>query len=1006
MIHFNTTRGPITMPNRDPEHATISGFINYLIQQAHLSDQSEDISLFFEDRKIETDQQLQESILNGFAGCIHDPIQVIFNNNINATNTQSKCIEKAPDLLDFFQFHENQNPHAIASTYGKTSLTNSELDQRANQMAQFLRKNYKTGPNIPIAIMGSNKLERLICMLAILKTGSAFVPFEPDIPKERLTYTLNNCKAQVIIVCDENSKECVGISKKISVLSLNEKREKILAESTDSFSIPKTKPNDLAYILYTSGSTANHPKGVMQTRAGLAGQIRNYTENLNLTCKDRFLQLAPFSHDQAIVDIFGALLNGAQLHLYDMDVEHFNVNSLQAFIMAKEISIFSSIPSVFAMLFENVKEGITFPSLRIVTLGGETVKKSHVQLYQKIAPSTCLFVNGYGATEFSWISYFIIKKDDPLDQMDQIPLGILSTGTLAMLDTSQSDDPRVGELCVASPHMSIGYWQNVNATKKAFVTHKGVIYYRTGDLAFKDESNVYHFKGRLCWHEKINGKRVNLKDVEDSMLKTFPFAECVVVSYGEDNKKLYAFYTVKKEAIFTLSEIEIRKVLKEFLKSHEIPFKFYALDEFPILQNAKVNRQALKRKIEAEIKEKQEQFVYSPQLTIVDQLFCDFLQLSPPLNEEFNFIEMGANSRDVIQFLNKLNGHLEKRRPVIQVEVNEFYADPTKKGLEDLIVSKYQQVKEDAEVAMEQWSNKLFEINRTKNELTKYQLREIFNYDYYFVQSSVYRDVENKTVDFNFAGLKVIANHYNEKHGIKIMPCESYYEFFYHVKEFIKSAQAGQIALTLPRKDKKDDHPTSCIFQITEGGKRYLFIADSVGYADFGLSYPLSICENLDGLDMHFLVDPYRRQKDDWSCMIETMEYLKNGLRLDMSKEILIIPRYQVSLEVQKRFPEPFQFFQSPIELLKHTQSLDFPQGLYYPIDQTAVLKTSSKKITLEEYRKKNIQPTRFVLHKSSKYSTSGPANNEIQEEQNNSLYKKTEKYIKIFDEHNSRTKK
>ena len=180
----------------------------------------------------------------------------------------------------------------------------------------------------------------------------------------------------------------------------------------------KSKPSDLAYILYTSGSTAATPKGVMQTRGGLQGQIENYKENLAISNKDHFLQLAPLTHDQAIVDTYGALLNGAELHLVDMDLEKLDPRSLQQIIKEKQITIFSSIPSVFSMIFEGVNDDTSFPNLRIVTLGGEAVKVDHVKLYQQISQPNCLFINGYGATEFSWISYHVIRKDDSLENMN------------------------------------------------------------------------------------------------------------------------------------------------------------------------------------------------------------------------------------------------------------------------------------------------------------------------------------------------------------------------------------------------------------------------------------------------------------------------------------------------------------------------------------------------------------------------------------------------------------
>lgn len=166
----------------------------------------------------------------------------------------------------------------------------------SNQLAHFLMERYSITPNMPIAIIGSNKLEMLICELAILKSGGAFVPFEPDIPRERLDYTLKNAKAKLIIACDNKSAEVVSnITPDCAVLDLIHNQTQISEQSMEPLKPSHAKDSDLAYILYTSGSTSATPKGVMQTRGGLLGQIKNYTENLKITHEDQFLQLASMS---------------------------------------------------------------------------------------------------------------------------------------------------------------------------------------------------------------------------------------------------------------------------------------------------------------------------------------------------------------------------------------------------------------------------------------------------------------------------------------------------------------------------------------------------------------------------------------------------------------------------------------------------------------------------------------------------------------------------------------
>jgi amino acid adenylation domain-containing protein len=873
-------------------------------------------------------------------------------------------------ILDIFRFQVERRSNCTAVTCGNRQLTYLELDQHSNQLARFLAQQGLVAPNQPVAIMGSNKLEMLICELAILKAGGVFVPFETDIPKERLAFTLKNAGAQLLIACDQESSAVASTAHSGKILCLPENQEALDQISFESFYSESATESDLAYILYTSGSTSATPKGVMQTRGGLLGQIENYTENLNITEQDHFLQLAPLTHDQAMVDIYGALLNGAAVHFVDMNLKTLNFQTLRDFIAQHQISIFSSIPSVFSLIFEDVENDTSFPHLRIVTLGGEAVKIDHVRLYQKVVQPHCLFINGYGATEFSWLSYFIIKKDTPLDQMHSIPLGHLASQTELFLDYTEGDLLLgIGELCVHCPFQSPGYWNNEEATNKAFFKKDGKVYYSTGDLVEMDGEGILHFKGRLSWHEKINGKRVNLKEVEDQMLSTFPFEECVVLAHGEENnKRLYAFYTVKKEELFLKDKKTMRSELRAHLKIHEIPFKFYALEAFPLLQNAKVNRQELKNFIDLKIQERaqkrSENSTYESRLDLVTKLYWEALDLEEEPDLFCNFWEFGPSSMDIMHFVNRLN-----RRFGFNLDIEKVYESGSLFDIYELV-----------EDTLKGTNTKINFFERV--EKPAYQEKPLFNYEHKPLQ---YVCEEHKMLQFNFAGMQLLAEHYSKKYGIYMRACASQSQFVDEFVTFMRKKEYGQIGLTWPQGDVRDGHPTACIFRIDENGLS-IYITDSVG------DYPMGLCKLLSGcpLPITYHADPYAQQKDKGSCMVWTILYLKDALRLDMSKVIKKISIEEIikkDPDVLEIYPDGFIFFQNPPELLKHAQSQDFPSGLFSEVDLNAPLKLSKRKRSLSQY---------FKDHRTETTYTSESAPN-LKITQNTSLYKKA-KFKHIID--------
>lgn len=579
-------------------------------------------------------------------------------------------------LQEYAMFALSQDCLALLEQYAKTtgdktalfyhdkSMTYLQLNQRVNQMAHMMQQQLEGKPHDAgthfIAVIGDNKLEMLIAELAILKIGAAFVPVDIAVPTERLAYMMTHARISMIINC------CEDILPATTQAALTELSAQQLQFKEIPFSgFPMTNPNiqideqAAAYLLFTSGSTGS-PKAVVQTRAGLKTQIHRYSRDLKIDAQDCLLQLSNYVHDQAILDLYAGLFNGATLALYDS--QNIHVKDLQQFISDKKVSIFSAIPSIFQLVFADFPQAKTLGHLRIVTTEGEETHLSHAELYQAVCPDHCLLINGYGATECSWIAFYTISKSTDLSQMTSIPLGNITEGLVYQLVPVEGDASLAQELWICGDGVSPGYWRNEVANQHAYVPQPGdKPFYKTGDRVAVTESELT-FKGRAQWHEKIRGQRVNLHEIQQTMMRLFELTDCVVLTTGSDQtKKIIAFFNTSD-----ISEDVMREKLAASLPSYMMPSDLLALDEFPRLASGKIDTSQLKQR------QQQTAFTASPSASdfpegadlstlpsYIKSLWAATLDM--PVSMETHFIRNGGDSLSATRLVNQVVKTFEQR---------------------------------------------------------------------------------------------------------------------------------------------------------------------------------------------------------------------------------------------------------------------------------------------------------------------------------------------------------
>jgi amino acid adenylation domain-containing protein len=354
-------------------------------------------------------------------------------------------------------------------------------------------------------------------------------------------------------------------------------------------------PETTAYILYTSGSTGQ-PKGVVQNHGNLLHHIRTYTNSLHISQDDRLTLLSSYSFDAAVMDIFGALLNGATVCLFNVREE--GLDRLAAWLVRQEITIYHSTPTVYRCLVSSLTGQEQFPRIRMVVLGGEDVCRRDVDLYRRYFSDHCLLVNGLGPTESTLALQHVMNAQSVIVG-NRVPVGFPVEDTEVSLLNGAGEEVAVyaiGEIQICSAHLATGYWQQPELTDAAFRPAAGDgkrRTYRTGDLGRRLPDGSIEFVGRKDGQVKIRGHRVELEEIETQILE-HDGVKAAVVAVSEESageRRLLA-YVVPGEG-HTLSASALHRALSERLPAYMLPSAFVWLASMPMLPNGKVDRRAL-----------------------------------------------------------------------------------------------------------------------------------------------------------------------------------------------------------------------------------------------------------------------------------------------------------------------------------------------------------------------------------------------------------------------------
>jgi amino acid adenylation domain-containing protein len=519
-------------------------------------------------------------------------------------------------LHQLLQKSAQQWPEQQAVCYKNDYLSYAQLDTQSNQLAILLQQSgVKRGDRVGIYLEKSPVY--LVAIFGILKAGAVYVPLDPGAPKQRIAFIINNSEMQAIISCAakvNGLNSCAGSD-------LNELQKIILADnaleltanlpqavgwnvvleaSVASLADSELIENDLAYILYTSGSTGV-PKGVMISHSASLTFVNWAYETFQVHSNDRVANHAPFHFDLSIFDVFTTIKAGATVVLVPSALSVFP-RSLADFIAKENISIWYSVPSVLMRLvLYGQLERHEYPRLRTVLFAGEVFPIKYLRQLMQLLPKPTYF-NLYGPTETNVCTYYEVPNDLP-ESMTALPIGKACANTeIVVLNEQQIvQHGEEGELCVRSPSVMTGYWKLPEKTAESLVpftfhTNIGVeSIYRTGDFVKQGTDGNYVYLGRRDNMIKSNGYRIELGEIEAALYGHSDVQEVAVITVPDDEigNRIKAFVVLAEGMVLQ------QKILQGFcadrLPSYMIPHMLEFVKSLPKTSTGKIDKTALKK---------------------------------------------------------------------------------------------------------------------------------------------------------------------------------------------------------------------------------------------------------------------------------------------------------------------------------------------------------------------------------------------------------------------------
>jgi len=506
-------------------------------------------------------------------------------NNTETLYQQPYCVHQ------LFEEQVARTPNAIAVKFQEERLTYRELNERANQLAHYLRR-LGVGPETRVGIYLERSVSMVVTLFGILKAGAAYVPFDTTYPEMRLRFMLEDARIPVLVTQPDLAGKLPDGTAKIIKPDVE---WDLISQESQANPALEISADNLCYVIYTSGSTGR-PKGVMISHRGLTNYLKWSTNAYRVSKGGGAPVHSAIGADLTITGLFAPLLVGRSITLVP---EGYGVQALSEVLQSeKNFSLTKITPAHLEVLGQLIDSEQAAGQTRVLIVGGEALRGEQLSFWQTHAPSTRL-INEYGPTEtVVGCCVYEVPLGTPIS--GPVPIGRPITNTqLYVLDQYLQPVPVgvTGELYIGGASVARGYLDRPELTAERFVPNMfgrkpGTRLYKTGDLVrYLPDGNI-EFLNRNDQQVKIRGHRIELREVETRVNQHPQINECVVLARESKSgeRRLVAFMTTKADAP---SVSDLRGFVAETLPEHMIPSTYVFLDAFPLTPNGKVDHQAL-----------------------------------------------------------------------------------------------------------------------------------------------------------------------------------------------------------------------------------------------------------------------------------------------------------------------------------------------------------------------------------------------------------------------------
>ena len=563
-----------------------------------------------------------------------------------------------------------KSPDRVALMFGAKRMTCGELNARANQVARLLREK-GVGRDHIVAIIVERSFEMVIGVLGILKAGGAYLPIDPEYPLERIKFILEDSESEILLTQSWLIDRTTFEGEKINL----DEAWVFEREGTNLAII--NSPSDLAYVLYTSGSTGM-PKGVLMEHRAVVNMLFEMEKRCPLLKEDVYLLKTTYTFDVSTAEMFGWFVGGGKVAILPAGAEKSPEQIWEA-IIQYGVTHINFVPSMLKVFIDILKMNQInhLGNLKYVITAGEALSVNLVNKFFATFKGIKL-ENAYGPTETTYTTTYAV---DPLKNYYMIPIGKpMANYQIYLLNASHKLVPIgvPGELYIGGEGLGRGYLNHPERTGALFIENPlaaGERVYRTGDLArWLPDGNI-EYLGRIDHQVKIRGIRIELSEIESRLLELKKIKEVVVVAREDanDDKYLCAYFVSEGEILAS----ELRASLSEMLPDHMIPSYFVPLARIPFTPNGKIDRLAL-----PEPDRKGSEKYIAPRTIIeekIARIWCEVLDRER-VGIYDNFFELGGHSLKATVVISKIHKELNVALPL-----KELFSKPSISGISEYL---------------------------------------------------------------------------------------------------------------------------------------------------------------------------------------------------------------------------------------------------------------------------------------------------------------------------------